>query len=144
MANNTDIQKDPIFEDLLAVITEQARLLASIANRLQALESFGGGEGGGGGGSAVIEDYQSNHHYARNTLVVDPSTETLYRVLRDYTSITVETDCSNGNMKLVGFESQIVSFNHEPSQSEINAIPNDTIVAIYSSADAPYIPENLE
>jgi hypothetical protein len=58
--------------------------------------------------------------------------------------VSVETDCANGNLKLVGFESQIIAFNGDPTQAQLNVIPDDTLVAIYSAADTPYQPPSLE
>lgn len=131
---------DPIFSELLTVIRTQAELITSIAEELEKLK----GIGGGGTGNAVIEDYVSGHKYARNTMVVDTDTETVYRVIDEYTSDTVEQDCKDGHLKLVGFESQIVTFNGNPTQSQINQLPDDTLVAIYSSADTPYSPDLQE
>jgi hypothetical protein len=138
-------QEDEIFQTLFNIIHEQQELITSIAEKLTQLEwSGGGGGGGGGGGSAIVTDYQSDQHYKRNTLVVDTATETLYRVINEYTSITVQQDCMNGNLKLVGFESQVITFDHNPTQSEINVLPEDSLVAIYSAADTPYQPDLLE
>lgn len=135
------VQGDSIFEQLEAIIKTQSELIKSISEKLQQIESIGGG---GGSGNAVIEDYESGKNYVRNTLVVDVGTETVYRVLNAYTSISVEQDCANGNLKLVGFESQIVTLNGNPTQSQINVLPEDTLVAIYSAADTPYQPDALE
>lgn len=131
-------QGDTIFETLLDVIQRQQELIASIADKIQRIDSIGGG------GTATIEDYESNKVYKRNTLVVDTATETVYRVLVEYTSVTVEADCMAGKLKLVGFESQVVTFDHNPTQSEINILPEDSLVAIYSASDTPYQPESLE
>lgn len=131
-------QGDVIFETLLNVIQRQQELIASIADKIQRIDSIGGG------GTATIEDYESNKVYKRNTLVVDTATETVYRVLVEYTSVTVEADCMAGKLKLVGFESQVVTFDHNPTQSEINILPEDSLVAIYSASDTPYQPESLE
>lgn len=137
----TDHIQDQLFQDLYDAISKQQLLLASIADRLNRIESLGGG----GNGTASIEDYRSNQHYTRNMLLVDTDTETVYRVVTlEYTSKTVEEDCQDGNLKLVGFESQIVAFNGNPTQSQINVLPDDTLVAVYSSADAPYVPDALE
>lgn len=137
----TDNIQDQLFQDLYDAISKQQLLLASIADRLNRIESLGGG----GNGTASIEDYQSNQYYTRNMLLVDTDTETVYRVVTlEYTSKTVEEDCQDGNLKLVGFESQIVAFNGNPTQSQINVLPDDTLVAVYSSADAPYVPDALE
>lgn len=124
------------FDRLIKVIAQQQKLINSITSKLEKIESIGGG-----GGSASIEDYQSNKTYKRNVLVVDTGTETVYRVLQEYTSVTVEEDCGNGYLKLVGFESQIVNFAHNPTQAEINTIPDDSLVTVYSSLDTPYIPD---
>jgi len=128
-----------VFEKLFAVIQSQQRLIKNIADKLQQLEVGGGG--GGGGGNATISDYESGKRYKRNTLVVDPATETVYRVLpQQYTSNTVIDDKANGYLKLVGFESDIVTFDHDPSQAEIDALPDDSVVVVYSPTDVPYIP----
>lgn len=128
-----------IFEKLFIAIRAQHQLLKNIADKLEQLEVGGGG--GGGGGNATISDYESNKRYKRNTLVVDPATETVYRVLpAQYTSVTVDDDKRNGYLKLVGFESDIVTFDHDPSQAEIDALPDDSVVVVYSPTDVPYIP----
>ncbi len=125
---------DKIFQDLVDIIQDNAVKMKLLADRIEQLESIGGG------GSASIEDYESGKEYKRNVLIVDTTTETVYRVLSDYTSTTIEDDKKNGLIKLVGFESQLVSFNHDPSQTEINTLPMDTVVTIYSSTDDPYEP----
>lgn len=124
-----------IFQDLVDIIQDNSVKMKLLADRIEQLESIGGG-----GGSASIEDYESGKEYKRNVLIVDTTTETVYRVLSDYTSTTIEDDKKNGLIKLVGFESQLVSFNHDPSQTEINTLPMDTVVTIYSSTDDPYEP----
>lgn len=127
-----------IFERLIRVIASQAALLRAIAEKLEQLEI-----GGGGSGNASISDYESGKSYKRNALLVDPATETVYRVLpQEYISETVETDKTNGYLKLVGFESEIVTFDHNPSQSEIEALPDDAVVVVYSRTDTPYIPDS--
>lgn len=129
---------DPLFQNLVDVILAQQRMLASIAEHLNQIESIGGG----GGGTASIEDYESGKTYTRNMLLVDTNTETVYRVIApEYTSVSVADDTSSGYLKLVGFESQIVTFNHKPTQAEIDALPDDVIVAVYSSNDSPYEPD---
>lgn len=135
------VQGDSVFEQLETIIEAQTNLIKSISEKVQQLESIGSG---GGTGNAVIEDYESDKNYIRNTLVVDVGTETVYRVLNAYKSISVEQDCANGNLKLVGFESQIITMNGNPTQSQINVLPEDTLVAIYSAADMPYQPNSLE
>ena len=128
-----------IFERLIQIIADQEKTIKSIADKLEQIESIGGG----GSGNASIADYESGVKYTRNTLLVDTNTETVYRVIpQSYVSITVEDDKTNGNLKLVGFESQIVTFDHNPSQSEINTLPDDSLVAVYSRSDTPNLPDN--
>lgn len=127
-----------IFERLIQIIADQEKTIKSIADKLEQIESIGSGSG-----NASIADYESGVKYTRNTLLVDTNTETVYRVIpQSYVSITVEDDKTNGNLKLVGFESQIVTFDHNPSQSEINTLPDDSLVAVYSRSDTPYLPDN--
>lgn len=126
---------EAIFQSLIETIQAQQQKIDTIANKLQQIESIGGG------GSASIEDYQSNKTYKRNTLLVDVNTETVYRVIpTEYLSVTVDDDKAAGNLKLVGYESGFISFSHNPSQSEINVLPDDTLVAVYSTTDTPYQP----
>lgn len=128
---------DAIFARYEKIISKQDELIKSIAEKLSRLESIGGG----GSGNAVIADYERGKQYTRNTLLVDTETETVYRVIDSYVSDTVENDHSNGHLKLVGYESQVVTFNHNPSQTEIDVLPDDSLVAIYSSTDTPYLPD---
>lgn len=124
-----------IFSDLIEQINSNTTKLASITSKLEQLEL-------GGSGNASIEDYQENKHYKRNALLV--YNETVYRVLSEYTSVDFETDYHGDGtpgsvkLKLVGFESGIVTYGDVPSQEEVNNLPEDTLVAIYSSTDDPY------
>ena len=132
---NTEMEQS--FQELYDVIVAQQGLIAQIASNLSKIENIGGG-----GGTASIEDYQSGKLYKRNMLLVDPLTESEYRVIaQEYTSVTINADKEAGMIKLLGYDSQIVTFNHNPSQNEINALPDDVIVAVYSSNDTPYNPE---
>ena len=125
-----------IFDKLESVIKDQEKLIKSLTEKLEQLQIGIGG----GGGSASIEDFTTNTKYKRNVLVVDTDTETVYRVIADYTSTSVQEDCAAGFLKLVGFESQIVTLGHEPSQKEIDSLPDNSLVAIYSATDTPYKP----
>lgn len=125
---------DDIFVRLNAVISEQQKIIKSLADKLEQLTSIGGG------GTASIEDYKTDQEYERNVLVVDTNTETVYRVIEPYTSVSIEDDREKGYLKLVGFESQIVTFNHLPTQTELDELPEDVLVAIYSPSDDPYTP----
>lgn len=128
---------ETVFQNLVDTIQAQQILIASIANKLDQITSIGGG------GSASIEDYQSGVEYKRNTLVVNPNTETVYRVLVDYTSDTFDNDMARvpAVLKIVGAESQVTTFSHNPTQAEIDNLPDDSLVAVYSSNDTPYQPE---
>jgi hypothetical protein len=102
--------------------------VTNLENRMNNLSGFN-----------VIEDYVSGKTYNRNDMVIDPDTEIVYRVLNQYTSANLSTDLSNGQLKIVGFDSpQIVTFDHNPTQSEIDVLPNDALVVVYSSNDAAY------
>ncbi len=126
-----------VFTMLLTIIRNQNTLLKNIAEKLEQLAI-----GGGGAGNASIADYEMGKTYKRNTLLVDPGSETVYRVIpAQYVSVSVEDDKRNGDLKLVGFESEIVTFDHNPSQSEINALPDDAFVVVYSPTDVPYVPD---
>lgn len=130
---------EDVFDRLSTLIHEQRELIVALNAKLQELEISGGGSG-----NASIADYESGIRYTRNALVVDTATETVYRVIREYTSISVETDCQNGNLKIVGYESQFLAFNGDPTQAQLNVIPDDTLVAIYSASDTPYQPPSSE
>ena len=125
-----------IFTDLQEQIEANTLKLANITEKLKQLEL------GGGSGNASIEDYQSGKRYKRNALLV--YNETVYRVLTEYTSVDFNTDYNgDGNpgsfkLKLVGFESSIVTYGEEPTQEQVNNLPQDTLVAIYSPTDEPY------
>jgi hypothetical protein len=130
---------EAIFAQLVSLIQTQQSKLTELATKIEQLEWS---HGGGGGGTASIEDYESGKQYTRNMLIVDPETETVYRALTEYTSDTVANDIANGFLKLVGYESQVVTFSHDPTQTEINNLPDDTLVAVYSPLDSPYTPSS--
>lgn len=120
-----------IFTRLIDAVTANSNKLKEIADKLEQLEI------GAGGGSASIEEYAEGKKYNRNTLVV--YNETVYRVLpTEYTSVDFDTDYRAGQLKLVGFESGIVTYGQEPTQEQVDALPEDTLVAIYNSTDDPY------
>ncbi|MBR5297652.1 MAG: hypothetical protein IKU29_07285 [Parabacteroides sp.] len=126
-----------IFERLLSIITTTNNRLKRIEDAVKNIQP-----GGGGGGNATIEDYTPGKFYPRNTLVVDPLTETVYRTLprEGYTSTTLANDIANERIKLVGYESQIINLDHNPTQEEINTLPSDATVLVYSPQDDPYTP----
>lgn len=121
-----------IFTRLINAVTANSNKLKEIADKLEQLEV-----GAGGGGSASIEDYAEGKKYKRNAFVV--YNETVYRVLpTEYTSVDFDTDYKAGQLKLVGFESGIVTYGQDPTQAQVDALPEDTLVAIYNSTDDPY------
>jgi hypothetical protein len=125
-----------VFTTLLTIIRNQNTLLKNIAEKLKQLEL------GGGSGNASISDYEMGKTYKRNTLLVDPGSVTVYHVIpTQYVSVSVDDDKRTGYLKVVGFESEIVTFHHNPSQSEINALPDDAFVVVYSPTDVPYVPD---
>jgi hypothetical protein len=129
---------DNFFQTLTSILGDHEALLRQIADRLEQLEI---GAGGGGGGNATVADYESGATYKRNTLVVDPNTETMYRVIPEsYVAVSITDDTATEKLKLVGYESQFVTFDHPPTQEELNLLPEDSLVAIYSPADDPYTP----
>lgn len=133
---DTHTDWETLCNGLKNVIIQQQQIINSIASHLEQLESIGGG-------SASIADYESGKVYKRNALVVDTDTETVYRVLAtQYTSVSVESDVEHQYLKVVGMESQIVNFSHDPTQDEISALPDDSFVAVYSTTDNPYHPES--
>ena len=123
---------DEIFEKLRKMEEDKEIQLARIEEAINQIKISSG--------SASIEDYKSNVFYKRNTLVVDPLNETVYRTIprEGFVSTTLEQDRSLGRLKLVGYESQFVTFNHPPTQAEIDVLPEDVLVAIYSPQDTPY------
>jgi len=131
--------KDSIFARLLTAITEQNRLLESIATKFEQYE-------GSGSGNASIADYAEYQLYKRNTLLVDSNNETVYRVIpTEYLSVNLNADIAAGNLKLVGFENQVImTMDHELSQEEINNIPDNATVIVYNPADTPYTPTSQE
>jgi len=123
---------EKIFSNLINAIKRQTELIQSIAKKVNKLEM---------GGSASIEDFEAGKTYERNTLVVDPATETVYRVLRQYVSSDVAIDVENGDIVELSTETSIsgthvVAFDHVPSQEEIDALPNNVLVTVYNAQTA--------
>lgn len=121
-----------VFDRLLELETAREARLKRIEDALNAIQLATD--------ATSLEDYVGGKFYKRNTLVVDALTETVYRTLprEGFTSTTLQNDLENGRLKLVGYESQFVTFNHPPTDEEVNALPEDTLVAIYSPSDDPY------
>ena len=140
MPDNMSLQElEECFRRLQAIVHQQQQIIRRIAADLPNID-IGGGGGGTGNGFQV---YESNHVYKRYQAVIDPNTDTAYLVVphgggEEYTSITVEIDCHDGNLKLIGFDSQIVTTNQPLSQEEIDALPEHVVVVEYNESDTPY------
>ena len=126
---------EKIFSNLINAIKRQTELIQSIAKKVNKLEM--------GGGSASIEDFEAGKTYERNTLVVDPATETVYRVLRQYVSSDVTIDVENGDIVELSTSSEVnvngthvVAFDHVPTQEELDALPNNVLVTIFNPQSA--------
>lgn len=127
-----------LFDALIAIIHDQRVLIETMAAKLEQLEV---GQGGGGSGNG-FEVYETHKVYNRYQALIDPDTDTPYLVVPaegdTYISTTVEEDCENGNLRLLGFDGQIVTFNHTPTQPEIDRLPEKVIVVEYNEMDTPY------
>jgi hypothetical protein len=123
-----------VFDAILAAVTAERHELDRIEKALKKINIAGS--------QTTIVDYEPNKFYRRNTLVVDRNTETVYRTIPSdgFISTTIDQDKAQNRLKLVGYESQFVTFDHAPIQSELDALPEDVLVAIYSSQDDPYTP----
>ena len=133
-------QMDEVFAVLVDIIHKQRVIMDEMARQIKRIDSIGGGGGGTGNGFQV---YESNHVYKRYQAVIDPNTDTAYLVVPhggadEYTSITVETDCHDGNLKLIGFDSQIVTTDQPLKQEQIDALPEHVVVVEYNASDTPY------
>ena len=138
MADNNNL--DQVFLDLIDIIDQQKIIIGKMADYIEQIQSIGGGGGGTGNGFQV---YESGKVYKKYQALIDPATDTPDLVvpaggLAEYTSISVQQDCGDGNLKLLGFDAQIVTFDHTPSPEEIDVIPEKTTVVEYNSADTPY------
>lgn len=97
----------------------------------------------GGGGPETITEYETNTVYQRYQTLIDPETETVYIVTPadgtdTYRSETIENDVLHENIKLIGSDSRLVIFDHPPTQSEINQLPENVVVVEYDPNDTPY------
>lgn len=128
-----------LFDALIELCTRQARIIESIAHKVERIDIGGGGGGTGNG----FEVYESGKEYKKYQALIDPNTDTPYLVVpyggaATYVSVTVEDDCAAGNLKLLGFDSQIVTFNHPPTEPEVDRLPEKAVVVEYNDMDTPY------
>jgi hypothetical protein len=133
---------EQIFRDFLTAFARNQSLLAELALKLQRLE-IGQGGGGGGGGNATISDYESGVVYNHNALLNDTNNNNLYLVVSptSYTSIDVDTDVRQGNLKLINgipFENLVV-IDHDPTREEVQNLDEGSVVVVFSPSDTPYV-----
>lgn len=126
-----------LFNALISVVHDQRLLIEALWAKLQELEIGGGGSGNG------FQVYESGKLYKRYQALIDPNTDTAYLVVpygggTEYISVTVQEDCASGNLKLLGFDSQIVTFDHPPRTAEVEVLPENVVVVEYNPADTPY------
>lgn len=134
---------EDIFRNFLAAMTRQQQLLNQLNLKLQRLEIGQGGGGGGGGGNATISDYESGVVYNHNALLNDTNNNNLYLVVSptSYTSIDVDTDVRQGNLKLINgipFENLVV-MDHDPTREEVQNLDEGSVVVVFSPSDTPYV-----
>ena len=134
-------QMDEVFAVLVDIIHKQRVIMDELATQIKRIDSIGGGGGGGTGNG--FEVYESGKEYKKYQALIDPNTDTPYLVVpyggaATYVSVTVEDDCAAGNLKLLGFDSQIVTFNHPPTEPEVDRLPEKAVVVEYNDMDTPY------
>jgi hypothetical protein len=132
---------EQIFRDFLTAFARNQSLLAELTLKLQRLEIGQGG--GGGGGNATISDYESGVVYNHNALLNDTNNNNLYLVVSptSYTSIDVDTDVRQGNLKLINgipFENLVV-MDHDPTREEVQNLDEGSVVVVFSPSDTPYV-----
>lgn len=123
-----------VFDAILAAVTAERHELDRIEKALKKINIAGS--------ATTIVDYVSGSFYRRNTLVVDTFTETVYRttIPEGFIATNIQEDMEHGRIKLVGYESQFVTFPKPPTQDQLDMLPEDVLVAIYSPQDDPYTP----
>ena len=135
MANAADFEQ--VFNDLVDIIHSQREIIHELTEYLLQIESIGGGGSGNG-----FQVYESGKEYKRYQALIDPNTDIAYLVVPQggdtYISESVQTDCANGNLKLLGYDGQIVTFSSPPTSTEIQNLPENVVVVEYNPADTPY------
>ena len=132
---------DEVFAVLVDIIHKQRVIMDELARQIKRIDSIGGGGGGGTGNG--FEVYESGKTYKKYQALIDPNTDIPYLVVpyggaTEYISDTVENDCAAGNLRLLGFDGQIVTFNHPPQEPEINRLPENVVVVEYNDVDPNY------
>lgn len=139
MADNMN-NIEECFARLINLVDQQRQIIHRLT---EALMQITPGSGGGGGTGTGFEVYESGKEYKRYQALIDPNTDIAYLVVpynggTKYTSVTVQQDCADGNLKLLGYDSQIVTFDHSPSPTEVNTLPENVTVVEYNPSDTPY------
>lgn len=134
-------QMDEVFAVLVDIIHKQRVIMDELATQIKRIDSIGGGGGGGTGNG--FEVYESGKTYKKYQALIDPNTDIPYLVVpyggaAEYISDTVENDCAAGNLRLLGFDGQIVTFNHPPQEPEIDRLPENVVVVEYNDVDPNY------
>jgi hypothetical protein len=136
MPNNND----DIFQRLIDLVDQQKRIIHELTTELKRIKAVGGG--GGGGTGTGFQVYESGSTYKKYQALIDPNTDTAYLVVPhegdEYVAISVEQDCLDGNLKLLGYDGQVIAYDHTPLQSEIDRLPANTTVVEYNTMDTPY------
>lgn len=141
MPENNNISLEDCFLRLQRIVAQQQQIIHRMAEDIVKIK-IGGGGGGGGTGNG-FEVYESGKEYKKYQALIDPDTDTPYLVVpyggaATYVSDTVKNDCAAGNLKLLGFDSQIVTFNHPPATEEVDRLPENVVVVEYNPSDTPY------
>lgn len=140
MPENNNINIEECFLRLQRIVAQQQQLIHRMAEDIVKIKIGGGGGGGTGNG---FEVYESGKTYKKYQALIDPNTDIPYLVVpyggaTEYVSDTVENDCAAGNLKLLGFDSQIVTFNHPPTEPEVDRLPENVVVVEYNDVDPNY------
>lgn len=140
MPENNNINIEECFLRLQRIVAQQQQIIHRMAEDIVKIKIGGGGGGGTGNG---FEVYESGKTYKKYQALIDPNTDIPYLVVpyggaTEYISDTVENDCAAGNLRLLGYDGQIVTFNHPPQEPEINRLPENVVVVEYNDVDPNY------
>lgn len=140
MPENNNINIEDCFLRLQRIVAQQQQIIHRMAEDIVKIKISGGGGGGTGNG---FEVYESGKTYKKYQALIDPNTDIPYLVVpyggaTEYISDTVENDCAAGNLRLLGFDGQIVTFNHPPQEPEIDRLPENVVVVEYNDVDPNY------
>ena len=140
MPENNNINIEECFLRLQRIVAQQQQIIHRMAEDIVKIKIGGGGGGGTGNG---FEVYESGKTYKKYQALIDPNTDIPYLVVpyggaTEYVSDTVENDCAAGNLRLLGYDGQIVTFNHPPTEPEVDRLPENVVVVEYNDVDPNY------